>query len=238
MVEEKVVRYDIFQRVYHWVNLASLLILLWGGLTIFDLNILGVRPFSAIAQAVIGQNYTPLVADLHKYASFILLGSLIFHIGYDTGIKGLFWSELPSKAELKAQNIMAANFLGRSKVYVKFHKYNPGQKMLHIGFAFVILLIGATGLMLSANYRWMVPVWWLNIDFDFLNYWTRVIHDLLTFVLITMVIMHFYFAVRRENLPSFKSMIVGWVPKSFQDQHFAKGEEPELIIPKSEAGKK
>ncbi len=237
MTDERVRRHDIPQRVYHWVNLSSLLILLWTGLTIYDLNLFGLQPLSAFAQAVIGATYTPLIYDLHRYAAFTLLGSLIFHITYDTGIRGVFWSELPSRADFKAQNIMAKNFLGRSREYVKFHKYNPGQKMLHIGIAVVVILIGASGLMLSANYRWLVPVWFFNVDFDFLLYWTRVLHDVLTFALVAMVVMHFYFSARLENLPAFRSMITGWVPRHYQEKHFSSTEEPEIIPAPHEKGK-
>ncbi|MEE9585858.1 MAG: cytochrome b/b6 domain-containing protein [Nitrososphaerales archaeon] len=229
MMEERVQRYDIAQRAYHWVNLAALLLLLWTGLTIYDLNLLGVKPLSAFAAAVIGEVYTPLIFEIHRYAAFVLLGALMFHIVYDTGIRGVFWSELPSRADFRAQNITAKNFLGLSKEYIKFPRYNPGQKMLHIGFAAVVLLVGATGFMLSANYRWLVPIWWLNIDFDVLFFWVRITHDLLTFALVAMVVMHFYFAIRKENWPTFKSMVAGWVPKSYQEKHFAAGEEPEII---------
>ena len=229
MEEERVQRYNIVQRVYHWVNLAALLLLLWTGLTIYDLNILGVNPLSAFAAAIIGEAFTPLIFEIHRISAFVLLGALIFHIAYDTGIRGAFWSELPTKADFRAQNITAKNFLGLSKEYVKFPRLNPGQKMLHIGFAVVVLLIGATGFMLSANYRWLVPIWWLNIDFDLLFFWVRITHDLLTFALVAMVVMHFYFAARKENWPTFRSMVVGWVPKSYQEKHFASGEEPEII---------
>jgi cytochrome b subunit of formate dehydrogenase len=229
MVEERVQRYDIPQRIYHWVNLSSLLILLWTGLTIYNLNLFGVQPFSDFATMLIGQNYNPLIFDLHKYSAFILVGSLLFHILYDTGIRGIFWSELPKSADFRGFNVMAKNFLGRTKEYVKFPRYNPGQKMLHIGIAIVVVLIGATGWMMNANYRWLVPIWWLNLDFDFLLYWTRVLHDVLTFALVTMVVMHFYFAVRFENLPTFRSMVTGWVPKSYQEKHFSSTEEPEII---------
>ena len=236
MSTQTVQRYDFAQRMYHWVNLGALLALLWTGLTIYDLKILEIRPFSSFATILIGDVYTPLMQNIHNTAAFVLLGSLIIHIIYDVGIKGIFWSELPSKGDLRAQNILAKNFLGVSKEYVKFPKYNIGQKMLHIGFAVVIVLIGATGFMMSANYRFLVPIWWLNIDFDFLFYWVRITHDILTFVLITMVTMHFYFGIRKENWPTFKSMITGKVPKDYQEKHFSSSEEPEIIPAPKEEG--
>ena len=236
MSNQTVQRYDFAQRMYHWVNLGALLALLWTGLTIYDLKILETRPFSSFAAILIGDIYMPLIQNIHNTAAFVLLGSLIIHIIYDVGIKGIFWSELPSKSDFRAQNILAKNFLGVSKEYVKFPKYNIGQKMLHIGFAVVIVLIGATGFMMSANYRFLVPIWWLNIDFDFLFYWVRITHDILTFVLITMVTMHFYFGTRKENWPTFKSMITGKVPKDYQEKHFSSSEEPEIIPAPKEEG--
>ena len=236
MSNQTVQRYDFAQRIYHWVNLGALLALLWTGLTIYDLKILETRPFSSFAAILIGDIYMPLIQNIHNTAAFVLLGSLIIHIIYDVGIKGIFWSELPSKSDFRAQNILAKNFLGVSKEYVKFPKYNIGQKMLHIGFAVVIVLIGATGFMMSANYRFLVPIWWLNIDFDFLFYWVRITHDILTFVLITMVTMHFYFGTRKENWPTFKSMITGKVPKDYQEKHFSSSEEPEIIPAPKEEG--
>jgi cytochrome b subunit of formate dehydrogenase len=233
-MDDKVKRYDKPQRAFHWVNLLALLILLGTGLTIFDLSIVGFQPFSAIAQALVGDVYTPLMFDLHIYAAFGLLGAFIFHLAYDTGIRGIFWSELPGKGDFRGFNVMAKNFLGISDEYIKFHKYNPGQKMVHIGIAIVVVLIGATGFMLSADYRWIVPIWWLNLDFDFVLFWARSLHDLLTFVLIALVVMHFYFAVRKENWPTFVSMVSGWVPKSYQAKHFSKTEEPEIIPAKGD----
>ena len=163
MVEERIHRYDIPQRAYHMVNLIAMFILLGTGLTIYDMSILGYRPFTAIAEAIFGQVYNPPIFQFHIYAAFILLGALIFHILYDVGIKGVFWSELPSRADLGGFGIMAKNFLGLSKVYVKFPKYNVGQKIVHISIALVMVLIGATGFMMSANYRWLVPIWWLKM---------------------------------------------------------------------------
>lgn len=238
MTEERVKRYDIPQRVYHWVNLSSLLVLLWTGLTIYDLNLFGIQPLSSFARTAFGAAYTPIIYDLHRYAAFTLLGALIFHVTYDTGIRGVFWSELPSRAELRANSILTKSFLGMSKQYVKFHKYNPGQKMLHIGIALVIVLIGASGLMMSANYRWLVPIWFLNVNFDLVLYWTRVLHDVLTFALVAMVVMHFYFAVRLENIPEFKSMFTGWIPKHYAEKHFSPTEEPEIIPAPHEKGSK
>jgi len=229
MSSQKVKRHDVFQRVYHWVNLGALLLLLWTGLTIYDLNILGIRPFSSFAIILFGDTFTSFVYEIHRYAAFTLLGGLIFHVLYDTGIRGVFWSELPSKADLRGMNIMAKNFLGISKEYVKFHKYNPGQKMLHIGIAIVIVLIGATGFIMSANYRFLVPIWWLPVNFDFVLYWSRITHDLLTFALIALTTLHFYFGARKENWPTFRSMISGVVPKEYQEKHFSSTEEPEII---------
>lgn len=235
MSEQKVKRHDIIQRIYHWVNLGALLLLLWTGLTIYDLNILGVQPFSAFATLLIGDVFTPLIYEIHKYAAFALLGGLIVHIVYDTGIRGVFWSELPNKADIKGMIIMGKSFFGLTKEYIKFHKYNPGQKMLHVGFAFVIPLIGATGFMMSANYRFLVPIWWLPLDFDFVLYWSRVAHDMLTFVLVALTTMHFYFGARKENWPTFRSMVTGVVPKDYQEKHFSPNEEPEIIpAPKEE----
>ena len=233
---QTVQRYDLIQRIYHWANLGALLVLLWTGLTIYDLNIFGTRPFSSFVTTLVGENFMPLIFGLHIYAAFALLGGLIMHIIYDTGIKGIFWSEIPSKADFKAQNILAKNFLGISKEYVKFPKFNIGQKMLHIGFAIVIVLIGATGFMMNADYRFLVPIWWLPLSFDFISFWARYIHDMLTFVLITMVVMHVYFGVRRENAPTFKSMFSGTVPKEYQEKHFSSSDEPELIPAPDEEG--
>ncbi|MFC1754523.1 cytochrome b/b6 domain-containing protein [Thermoproteota archaeon] len=235
MSSQEVKRHDIFQRAFHWVNFGALLLLLWTGLTIYDLNILGIQPFSAFAILLIGDVFAPLIFEIHKYAAFALLGGFIFHVLYDTGLRGVFWSEIPSKADLRGMNIMAKNFLGISKEYVKFHKYNPGQKMVHIIIAIVVVLIGMTGFIMSANYRFLVPIWWLPLNFDFVLYWSRIAHDVLTFVLITLTALHFYFGARKENWPSFISMFSGVVPKEYQENHFSATKEPEIIpAPKEE----
>ncbi len=229
MSDERVQRYDAPQRVFHMVNLIGMFILLGTGLTIYNLTFLGYQPFSEFAKAMFGEVYMPLIYDMHILGAFTILGALLFHILYDTGIKGVFWSELPGRADFRGFGIMAKNFLGLSKDYIKFHKYNPGQKITHVMIALVVVLIGATGFIMSANYRWMVPIWWLNLDFDFVLYWARVAHDLLTFTLVTLVLMHFYFSMRKENFTAGKSIITGWIPKSFQEAHYAATEEPELI---------
>jgi cytochrome b subunit of formate dehydrogenase len=99
-------------------------------------------------------------------------------------------------------------------------KYSVAQKLIHHAFAAVVLTTLVTGGLMLA--RIDTPWWQRNPYFLDEQAWAvvYVLHGLAALLLITMVMMHVYFALRPEKLKFTRAMIRGWITRQeFTDNH-------------------
>ncbi|MBF8269931.1 MAG: Ni hydr CYTB protein [Gammaproteobacteria bacterium] len=98
-------------------------------------------------------------------------------------------------------------------------KYSPAQKLIHHGFAVTILASIVTGLLMMVKVD--TPLWERN------PYWLSnaswgiiyIIHDLASMLLVTMIMLHIYFAFRPEKRLYLRSMVLGWISRSEYASH-------------------
>jgi cytochrome b subunit of formate dehydrogenase len=99
-------------------------------------------------------------------------------------------------------------------------KYNALQKLYHLGAAVLILATGATGLLMLLKID--TPVWrrdpyWFSSDTWGIIY---AIHGLAAMAIVTVLMIHVYFALRPDEWYLTRSMFRGWISrKEYFDHH-------------------
>lgn len=197
---DAITRHHLIDRIFHWTMAATILVLLG---TAF-LPIAGLK--------------FPWV-EAHWIAGVVLAVIVAIHI-----VRALFWQD---RAQMglglgdirRALQAIKWNLRTRLDAPEKPGKYPLLQKLYHHGIAVIVLtLIGTGGLMM------------VRIDTPFFPRdpyilssntwgWVFVAHDLASLAVLSMIIIHIYFAIRPEKLWITRSMILGWITRSEYTEH-------------------
>jgi cytochrome b subunit of formate dehydrogenase len=196
----KVVRHVGVDRLFHWLSAACVLILL---ATAF-LPILGVE-FGWVT--------------IHWMTGLVLMAAVLFHI-----VRVLFWRGLRSmwmgSADVRdVVAVVTATLRRDASGLPKPGKYSVAQKFIHHAFAVVVLTTSITGSLMLAR---IDTPWWQRNPYLLADAtWgiVYVLHGLGALLLITMVMMHVYFALRPEKLKFTRAMIRGWITRREFDEH-------------------
>ena len=143
---------------------------------------------------------------IHWVTGLLLTFIVLFHI-----IRACFW-----------QNFWAMMIDGEDlkAPFAKPGKYNLAQKLYHLAISVLILAAIASGLLMWRKVDtpfWQRDPYWLSDKSWGLVY---AIHGLAGMALVTMVIIHVYFALRPDEWHLTRSMLRGWItPKEYQDHH-------------------
>jgi formate dehydrogenase gamma subunit len=192
-------RYEIGARLYHWGNTLVVLGLASSGVALFSPG--SLRRSSWLL--------------LHEVFAVLFVLALTLHIvvAPRRGEGRSMWFDSQDVRDLR---LIAANFLGRTREYPAFGKYDPWQKIYH---ACLTLLTAA--LIFSGIYMFISAEAWAT----FTHSWMRVIrlvHDVGSFVFIAILIGHVYFGIIRVNWPRLVSMATGYLRgSSFNFYHDA-----------------
>ena len=196
----RVVRHALADRLFHWLTAACVLTLLG---TAF-LPILGLK-FDWVM--------------VHWMTGLVLIGAVLFHL-----VRSVFWQSwrtmMIGGADRREVAAIVRGTLRRDGAGVpKPGKYSFAQKLIHLFFTIVVLASIATGALMLAHVEtpWWRPNPYLLRDATWgLVY---VLHDLAALTLITMVMMHVYFALRPEKLAFTRAMLRGWITRAEYEQH-------------------
>lgn len=197
---ERIVRHALADRLFHWVTAAAVLTLLG---TAF-LPILGIQ-FAWVTA--------------HWIAGLVLLAAVLFHT-----VRALFWQNLRSmwigRADLRDCAAVAGwSFRWTDTPPPKPGKYSLAQKLVHHSFSLVLLATIATGLPMLLR---IDTPWWRRNPYSLAESTWGVIyfvHGLAALILITIVMVHVYFALRPEKLAFTRAMIVGWITRAEYREH-------------------
>ena len=197
---DKIVRHAAVDRAIHWLIAASVITLL---LTAF-LPILGVE-FAWVT--------------IHWAAGFALIAIVALHI-----VRATFWQDW-REVWIDGRDLRDAAAIVRSTLRVpgasipRQGKYSFAQKLIHAAFAIVVLAAIATGalMMVKIDTPWWDrnPYWLTDAQWGIVY----VLHGLAALFLVTMVIVHIYFALRPEKLHFTRSMIRGWITREEYRAH-------------------
>ena len=188
----RLVRHSLADRLLHWATAASVIVLL---ATAF-LPILGLE-FAWVT--------------VHWVTGIVLAVTVSTHI-----IRALFWKDLRSMwiglQDLRDGLRLAKWTLRLEKLSPALPgKYSLAQKAIHYFFAVVVLTTLVTGGLMLVK---IDTPWWERDPYLLAETtWgvIYVLHDLAALLLVIMVMMHVYFALRPEKLFFTRSMILGWI---------------------------
>ena len=143
---------------------------------------------------------------IHWVTGLVLTVIVLVHI-----IRALFWQNfwamMPDGEDLRAP-------------FAKPGKYSVAQKLYHLAISVLILAAIATGLLMWRKVDtpfWQRDPYWLSTDAWGVVY---AIHGVAAMALVTMVIIHVYFALRPDEWHLTRSMLRGWITgKEYRDHH-------------------
>jgi cytochrome b subunit of formate dehydrogenase len=196
----RLLRYEIGARLYHWGNTLLVIGLALSGVALFSPGSLGRSSWLL----------------LHEVFAVLFVLALALHIvvAPRRGDGRSMWFDARDPHDLR---VIAANFLGRTREYPAFGKYDPWQKIFH---AFLTLL--SAGLIFSGAYLFLSAEAWTTFSHAWMRL-MRVLHDVGAFAFIAILIGHVYFGIIRVNWPRLVSMCTGHLRgSSFNLYHDAK----------------
>jgi len=200
-VPERVARHSLAARMFHWIMAAAMFALL---ITAF-LPRVGVR-FDWVAY--------------HWMAGTVLTISVIFHVVHASFWLD-FWSIWPDRADLEDTKRRVQRFMGRpAPPPRRFAKYPLENKLYHGVITLTGLAVILTGVLMMFRVRTVFfprnPYLFGDMTWGLMY----VLHGLAGVGLITLVMVHVYFAVRLEKLEITKSMISGSMKREFYLKHY------------------
>lgn len=192
----RIPRHSLAARLFHWIMAAAMFVLLF---TAF-LPKLGFR-FNWVTY--------------HWIAGSVLTLSVLFHIIHASFYLD-FWSIWPDRSDVEDARKRMQRFVGKSTALPRrFAKYPLENKLYHG----VVMLTGlgviVTGIFMMFRVRTIFfprnPYLFSDMTWGMMY----VLHGLAGVGLITLTIVHVYFAIRPEKLPITASMIVGSMSREF-----------------------
>jgi cytochrome b subunit of formate dehydrogenase len=194
-------RHSLASRLYHWIMAASMLTLLF---TAF-LPKLGLE-----------FDWVPI----HWSAGAVLTLAVVYHI-IQASFWQDFWSIWPDRADLLDAWRRLQRFLGRHVPPPRrFPKYPLENKLYHGAIIVTGLTAISTGVLMIPRVRTIFfprnPYLFSDLTWGLIY----LLHGLAGVGLIALVIVHVYFAIRPEKRAITKSMILGWMERSFYLKHY------------------
>ena len=107
------------------------------------------------------------------------------------------------RRDFRDLRLIVANFLGGTRRYPAFGKYDPLQKLYH---AFLTLL--ATGVIFTGTYLLLSAETWATFSHPWMRL-MRVVHDVAGFAFLAILVGHIYFGVIRVNWPQLAAIWSG-----------------------------
>ena len=200
----RVRRYEVGARLYHWGNTVVVLGLAVSGVALFAPGSFDAGPWL-------------LIHEVAGVAFVILLGLHVI-VAPRRGDARSMWFE---RRDVRDLRVIAANFLGRTRSYPAFGKYDPLQKVYH-----ALLTLLATGLIVSGAYLFVSAETWATFSHTWMRA-MRLTHDVAAFPFLAIVVGHVYFGVIRVNWPLLVSMCTGRLRgSSFNRYHDARRWQP------------
>ena len=192
----RISRHSLAARLFHWIMAGAMFALLF---TAF-LPKVGVQ-FNWVTY--------------HWIAGTVLTLSILFHIVHATFYLD-FWSIWPDRPDLEDAWKRLNRFLGRpTDLPRKFAKYPLENKLYHGAVMLSGLVVIVTGICMMFRVRTIFfprnPYLFSDMTWGVMY----VLHGLAGVGLITLTIVHVYFAIRPEKLPITASMIVGSMSREF-----------------------
>ena len=206
----RIPRHSLVARLFHWIMAASM----------FTLLFTAFLPKVGIAFDWV---------TYHWIAGTVLTVSIIFHIVHASFFLD-FWSIWPDRTDLEDAWKRMQRFVGKSAALPrKFAKYPLENKLYHGAIIVTGMSAILTGVFMMFRVRTIFftrnPYLFSDMTWGLMY----VLHGLAGVGLITLVMVHVYFAIRPEKLPITASMIVGSMSREF----YLKEHDPQRWVVKT-----
>jgi len=149
----------------------------------------------------------------HWVAGLVLTGAVLFHI-----VRSLFWLSLRNiwyglRDLRETMATLRRSLRLGGPAPAKPGKYTPAQKLMHHVAGLLVLVTVVTGLLMMVKVD--TPFWERN------PYWLEsgtwgivyVLHGAAALLLLSVVMIHIYFALRPEKLKYTRAMLRGWLTR-------------------------
>jgi thiosulfate reductase cytochrome b subunit len=155
----------------------------------------------------------------HWIAGIVLTAVVLFHIVRATFFQD-FWAIVVGPRDfVSGWRFIRRTVSGSGPAPMRDAKYSVMQKLFHKLVAVVVLAIIATGLLMLSKIDtafWRRNPYWLDDDQWGIVY---AIHDLAAMTMITLVMVHVYFAIRPDKWWMTRSMFTGWIARTDYEAH-------------------
>lgn len=197
MVKQMEERHSVWIRIFHWINMISITMLILTGFYIHAPQ--SFRLFDTMTTA----------RTVHFCMAYLLcfgvVGRMYYMIvAHDT--KNLIYEPIKDTKKLPS---MIKYYLFLADDHPYYGKYNPGQKAMYTGVFAMALVMIITGFILYKPLTFGFMAGWLG---GFLV--VRIIHYAITWIFVLCILAHVYLDVA-EGIPILKSMFTGKIPADF-----------------------
>jgi cytochrome b subunit of formate dehydrogenase len=196
----RVIRHLLVDRVYHWLMAACVLILM-----------------GTAFLPIIGYKFEWL--GLHWTTGVLLSVLVVIHV-VRAVVWQDFWSMMIDGRDLRNfRRIVVRGAGGEAAPTALPGKYDGLQKLYHAGIAVLVLALVGSGLLMLLKID--TPLWRRN-PYWFADYQWGVIyavHGLAAMALVSMVMIHIYFAARPDEWRLTRSMVRGWITRGEYEGH-------------------
>jgi formate dehydrogenase subunit gamma len=199
----RIMRHLLADRIYHWTMAACVLTLM-----------------ATAFFPIIGYKFEWL--GLHWTTGVVLTALIAIHI-----VRALvwqdFWAMVIDARDVRNGWRRLVRFAGGKSAAPDLPgKYDGLQKLYHAGIAVLVLAVAASGLLMMLKID--TPLWRRNPYVLADTQWGMIYatHDLAAMALITMVMIHIYFALRPDEWRLTRSMFRGWITRHEYDEHHDK----------------
>lgn len=197
---ERVTRHLLVDRLYHWLMAIAVLVLMG---TAF-LPILGIK-FAWV--------------DIHWISGLLLTLLVLFHT-----VRAVAWQDWRSMTIYPSdvRDIWRAlrGILGTGGAEpARPGKYDALQKLYHLGMALLVLAVVVSGLLMLLKID--TPLWRRNPYWFGNDTWGIIyaVHGFAAMAMVTMVMIHIYFALRPDEWHLLRSMFRGWISRKEYAEH-------------------
>ena len=198
-VPAEVHKYDLGARLYHWGNAIFVIVLIVSG-----------------AALLVPGSLRPVVITwlrTHElFAGLFTAGVIIHAVAAPLlGDGRSMWIDLRDWRDVRT---IAANFLGRTRDYPCFGKYDPLQKLYHAFLTLATVAVVITGIFLALSAETLA-----HFSHSWLR-WMRLIHDVAGVTFCAFVLGHIYFGLIRANWPELRAIFSGAITgEHFRRRH-------------------
>lgn len=217
------VRYTFGQRAFHWTNAFLCIGLMLSGAAIYSPGLFSYGIHTSVWFA------------WHRFFGVLFVIGILYHIISDVYIQNAGSFMLLGKKAVTDLKAIGMNFLGLEKAYPKHGRYNPLQILVHWTIAFLTLGLVMTGFVLWKPTRLLIPLNLVAFDLESI-FFCRLLHGLLSSLLIALTMGHLYFAVMiRKNWAISKAMLTGRIELShYLIEHMVSGKLVKISNPNKE----